>query len=212
MDGDSLVETVTDRTTTELDRLGSEKALVATTEARLDRTHVVSATVDAERRAAATFERWADAETDPEARAAFERVAALEREHAERAAALSETAVDDAEPDPDPIHDYLRGLETTPERVAAGLVARPLVSARSLLQVVNFFVNEADETAADTIRDLRAETEALVDEGGALLEDCCAGEADWERAATAAERTVDVAYEEYERRLDGLGIDPKPVC
>jgi rubrerythrin len=212
MDGQRLVETLTDRTATELDRLGSEKALVATTEARLDRGHVVSAAVDAERRAAATFDQWAEAETDPEIRAVFERVATQERDHAERAAALTDDVPGDADPDPDALHDHLRGLETTPERVAAGLVARPLVSARSLLQVVNFFVNEADETAADTFRTLRAETEALVDEGADHLDACCAGEADWERALAAAERTVEIAYEAYERRLDGLGIDPKPVC
>jgi hypothetical protein len=216
MDGDTLVETVRERTATELDRLGSEKALVATTEARLDREGVVSATLAAERRAAATFEMWADDEADADARAAFARVAATERDHAARVAALlddpeteSEVAAD---PDADPLHAHLRTLDSTPERVAAGLVARPLVTSRSLLQVINFFVNEADEAAAGTVREFRAETDALVDDGAALLETCCESEADWERAVDAAAETVRVAYDEYAETLRGMGVDPAPVC
>jgi len=212
MDGDTLVATVRERMDTELDRLGSEKALVATTDAQLDRRRVLESTLAAERRAAATFEAWADDEADPDARAAFVRVADLERDHADRVGKLLDDADVDADPDPDALHTHLRGLDATPERVAAGLVARPLVSDRSLLQVVNFFVNEADEAAADVIRDLRAETTALVDDGAALLDSRCADDADWERALDAAAETVAVAYEEYAETLRGMGVDPAPVC
>ena len=212
MDGDTLVETVRDRTATELDRLGSEKALVATTAAKLDREHVLAATLAAERRAAATFEAWSDDEADADARAAFERVAATERDHAERVAALLDDPAVDVDPAPDPLHAHLRGLDATPERVAAGLVARPLVSSRSLLQVINFFVNEADEAAADTVREFRAETDALVDDGAALLETCCTDADDWERAVDAAAEAVRIAYDEYAETLRGMGVDPAPVC
>ena len=214
MDGNTLVETVRENRATELDRLGSEKALVASTAARLDRASVLEAAVDAERRAAATFEAWAADEGDDAARAAFERVASQERDHAERVRDLSDDAgpISDADPEPDPLHAHLRDLDSTAERVAAGLVARPLVSERSLLQVVNFFVNEADERAADTVRDLRSETRDLVDDGAALLDTCCADDDDWDRAREAADRTVAVAYAEYEDRLTEMGVDPKPVC
>jgi hypothetical protein len=212
MDGTAFVETVRESRATELDRLGSEKALVATTAARLDRTSVLAATLDAERRAAATFEEWATDEPHDEIRSTFERVADLERDHAERVTALFDDAdVPGSDPGPDGIHAHLRPLDSTVERVAAGLVARPLVSDRSLLQVVNFFINEADDRAADAIRDLRAETQDLIDDGTALLDDCCANE-DWDRAREAADRTVDVAYAEYEDRLTEMGVDPKPVC
>lgn len=212
MDGTAFVETVRESRATELDRLGSEKALVATTAARLDRTSVLAATLDAERRAAATFEEWATDEPHDEIRSTFERVADLERDHAERVTALFDDAdVPESDPGPDGIHAHLRPLDSTVERVAAGLVARPLVSERSLLQVVNFFINEADDRAADAIRDLRAETQDLIDDGTTLLDDCCANE-DWDRAREAADRTVDVAYAEYEDRLTEMGVDPKPVC
>jgi len=209
MDGDTLTETVRERMATELDRLGSEKALVAATAAQLDRERVLASTLAAERRAAATFDAWAESEDDPDARAAFERVADLERDHADRVTAMLDDPAVDADPDPDALHAHLRGLDATTDRVAAGLVARPLVSDRSLLQVVNFFVNEADESAADTVRDLRSETAALVDDGVALLD---ARDTDWERARDAATETVAVAYEEYAERLREMGVDPAPVC
>jgi hypothetical protein len=211
MDGDTLVETVRERMATELDRLGSEKALVATTEARLDRERVLASTLAAERRAAATFEAWADDEDDPQARETFARVAAMERDHADRVAALLDDAAA-TDPDPDALHAHLRDFVATPERVAAGLVARPLVSSRSLLQVINFFVNEADESTADTVRDFRSETDALVDDGATLLDACCADEDDWDRAVDAATETVAVAYEAYAETLRGMGVDPAPVC
>ncbi|MEF8857027.1 MAG: hypothetical protein V5A16_06350 [Haloplanus sp.] len=211
MDGNTLVEAVREQMATELDRLGSEKALVAATAAQLDRERVLASTLAAERRAAATFDAWAESEDDPDARAAFERVADLERDHADRVAAMLDDPAADADPDPDPdaLHAHLRGLDATTDRVAAGLVARPLVSDRSLLQVVNFFVNEADESAADTVRDLRSETAALVDDGVALLD--ARGTA-WERARDAATETVAVAYEEYADQLREMGVDPAPVC
>jgi hypothetical protein len=214
MDGDTFVDTVRNRMATEIDRLGSEKALVAATEAQLDRERVLASTLAAERRAAATFDAWADDEDDPDAREAFARVAEMEGDHADRVAALLDDpdAVVDADPAPDALHAHLRDMESTVERVAAGLVARPLVSSRSLLQVINFFVNEADESAADTIRDFRSETDALVDDGAALLDDCCADEDAWDRALDAATETVGVAYDEYADQLREMGVDPAPVC
>jgi len=212
MDGDTLVETVETEMATELDRLGSEKALVAATDARLDRERVLASALAAERRAAETFDAWAATESDPDASETFARVADLERDHADRVAGLLDGPASDAEPDPDALHAHLRGLDESPERVAAGLVARPLVSDRSLLQVVNFFINAADERAADVIRDLRSETTALVDDGAALLDTCCASEDDWDRALAAAEETVAVAYDEYADTLEEMGVDPAPVC
>jgi hypothetical protein len=212
MDGDTFVETVREQMRTELDRLGSEKALVAATAAQLTRERVLESTLAAERRAATTFEAWAEHEERPDTREAFERIAALERDHADRVGALLDDPDVAADPDPDALHAHLRDVEGTPERVATGLVARPLVSSRSLLQVVNFFVNDADESAADVIRDLRSETDALVDDGAALLDTCCASDAEWDRALDAATETVAVAYDEYAERLRGMGVDPAPVC
>jgi len=207
---DGFVDAVRGACGTELDRLGSEKALIAATAARLERQQVLGSALAAERRAAETFDAWADDETDDRAREAFAATADRERDHADRVRALGE--LEASPPDPDALHEHLRGVEGSVERVAAGLVARPLVASRSLLQVVNFFVNEADTAAADTFRSLRSDTDDTVADGAALLEALCAEEADWERALSAAEDAVAVAYREYADTLEGMGVDPKPVC
>lgn len=210
MDSSEFIDRVRADNETALDRLGSEKALVATTRAALDRETVLETAAEAEARAAATFETWADDEADDEARAAFSETADRERDHYERVSALGE--VDAEAPAPDGLHERLRGLDDTAARVGAGLVARPLVASRSLLQVINFFVNEGDNTAAETFRDLRTETDEQVEAGAALLDTICESDADWERAAVAAGEAIDAAYAEYADSLDALGIDPKPVC
>jgi hypothetical protein len=218
MDATEFTATVRERRGTELDRLGSEKALVAATSARLDAEHVLAAATETEARAVETFEAWAsdarpDAAGDADPRAAFERVADAEREHYERIVErLDDPDAVDASPDADAVHAFLRDLDDPVERVAAGMVARPMVASRSLLQTINFFVNEADESSAATFREIRAETDAMVDEGADLLESLCTTDEEWTRAEEAASETVARAYEAYAETLDGMGIDPKPVC
>lgn len=210
MDGSEFVERVRSANETALTRLGSEKALVATTEAALDRKTVLEAAAAAEARAAATFESWSDDEADERAREAFAAAAEREREHYDRVCELGEVSVED--PPADALHDHLRGLEETVPRVGAGLVGRPLVASRSLLQVINFFVNEGENDAADVFRALRAETDDQAEAGGEVVADVCADADDVDRAAAAAEAAIDAAYGEYAETLEGLGIDPKPVC
>ncbi len=210
MDGSELVEAVRASKATELDRLGKEKALIAATDANLATEAVLRAAAASECRAKRTFEGWAESETNDAAREAFERVAATEADHYDRVVAHLEEPPE--EPDPDPLHGSLRDLERTVERVGAGLVGRPLASERTLLQVVNFFVNEADTAAADLFRDLREETREVSDEGAALLDELCSDDEDWVLARKAAEDAVQVAYDDYAETLQGMGLDPKPVC
>jgi hypothetical protein len=211
MDGTELVTAVRTDASTELGRLGSEKALIATTNAVLEREEVLAAAAASERRAAETFREWADDEEHDAARRAFAAVAETEESHLNR---ITERL--DGEPgeddQPDSLHEYLRDLTGTPERVGAGLVGRPLASERTLLQVINFFVNEADERTADLFRDLRSETAALTDEGAELLDDVCETDDEWERARRAAEGVIEVAYQQYASTLEGMGLDPAPVC
>jgi hypothetical protein len=209
VDGDAIVERVREECGTELDRLGSEKALVATTDAVLESERVLARTAGAAARAAATYGAWADDESVEAARAAFEETAAAERESVDRLVALG--AADPGDPEPDPLHDYLRGLDDSVERAAGGLVGRPLVISRSLLQVVNFFVNEADREEADFARELRSAADAHLDAGATLLETLCNPD-DEERAVTAAIEAVEAAYREYAETLEAMGVDPKPVC
>jgi len=210
MDAEALREEVATAKRTQLDRLGSEKLLVAFTEATLDRESVLATAADSEFAAAETFAAWADDEESETARAAFEAVCDQEREHYER---VTEHLPDHDEPDAaGPMHAYLRGLEGSIERVAAGLLGRPLVSTRSHTQVISFFVNEPDREMADLFRDLKSETGAELERGLETLDALCADDEDWERARSTAEYTIQVAYDDYADALKGMGLDPRPIC
>ncbi|WP_380676460.1 rubrerythrin family protein [Salinigranum sp. GCM10025319] len=210
MDGDTFRESVEESKRTELDRLGSSKLLVALTEARIERERVLEVAAHSEHAARETFRAWAADESHEGARAAFEAVAEQEDTHLERVLAALDADVDLA--DGGPMHAYLRGREDTIERVASGMVGRPLVSLRTHTQIVGFFVNEADESTADLFRDLKSETGDVIDDGILLLDDLCEDEDDWERARMVAEYVIQVAYDDYADSLTGMGLGVKDVC
>jgi hypothetical protein len=210
MDAATFRENVETAVTTELDRLGSQQALVALTDADLDRGTVLRAAAQSEHVAGETFAEWADSEADARAAETFARLAERERDHYERVVAELNGDVEPSDA-VDPMHDHLRGLDDAVGR-AAGLVGRSLAADRTQLQVVNFFVNEADERRADLFRDLRADTRDEGSDGAELLETLCDDEDDWERAQGVAEETVQIAYDDYAETLEGMGLDPKPIC
>lgn len=225
MNGEEFLATLREERGTHLDRLGSEKALVAWTDATLESEPVLVAAAGTVARAVDTYETWAEDEADERARAAFADVAARERNRYERILDATDGAAADPSADPspdpfqaasaDPVYDYLGRLEGTVERVAAGLVGRPLVDSRTFLQVVNFFLNEGDTGKTELFREIRGETDDLVEEGATLLDGVCDTDrdtGDWERAREAADETIGLAYREYADTLEGMGLDPKPVC
>lgn len=214
MDAASFRESVESAKATELNRLGSQKLLLALTEAELDRPTVMRVAADSENAARNTFEAWASDENDPAAREAFAQVAAEEAAHYDRVlSAMADETREDYDPaDGGTLHAYLRGREDAVERVAAGLVGRGIVASKTHLQLVSFFVNEPDEAAANLFRELRAETEERIDEGLDLLADLCETDEDWERAEAVAAYVVQVAYDDYADSLEGMGLDPKPIC
>lgn len=210
MDGTDVVAAVREAVATELDRLGSAKALVAATGANLDEEAVLEAAAESEALARDTFVAWSEQESNATAREAFERLADEEGGHYERIVAWLDSPPD--APASDPLHDHLRGVDGTVDRVGAGLVGRPLAASQSLLQFVSFYVNEASEDRADLFRDLRSDTDRSVERGATLLDEVCESEADYERARDAAVETIEVAYAAYADRLEAMGVDPKPIC
>lgn len=212
MDGPTFRERVSEAKRTELDRLGSNKLLVALTDADLTTRRVLGAAADSEHAAHNTFAAWADDEDDDRARDAFDDVAAREHQHRERVLAAMDGGEEYDPTDGGTLHEYLRGREGAVTRVAAGMVGRGLVADRTHSQVIAFFVNEADTTRADLFRELREETKAGTERGLDLLETLCEGETDWADARDVAEYTVQVAYDDYADALAGMGVDPKPVC
>ncbi|WP_276270619.1 transcription antitermination protein [Haloarcula litorea] len=205
MDPADVLDAVRDGAATELDRLGSDKLLVAATGASMTTETVAGVALARERGVAATLDDWAGTVDGPAADA-LRRAGAAAGERADRIAA----AVADADPgDGDALTAHLAGVEGTAARVGAGLIAVPLVADRFYLQLVSYFVNEADEGRADLFRELRTSASDLDPAGDALG---VLDEGGRERARDAALDAVDAAYEDYAETLRGMGLDPKPIC
>jgi hypothetical protein len=211
MDAATLVETVETARSTKLDRLASDRRLLALTGTDLSANQVMATSLHGERVARETFEDWARTETNPDASTVFEEIAQTEAEHVTRVAALG-PATNQTDTEPNALHTFLRTVTDTIPRVGAGLVGRPLVASGTTLQFVSFFVNEADTQRANLFRDLRTETDAQLERGKELLSTVCTDKSDWDAARSAAESAIDIAYDEYTEELTALGVDPKPVC
>jgi len=207
MDGSEFVDDLRAEEATPLGRLGSDKYLVAATEADLAEGPVWRTVATTAASGRDTFAAWADGATGPAAET-FAAAAETEANHYDRVTAR----LDDAPTvDPgDPVH---RALQSTSETVAraGAMVGRGLVADRTRLQVVNFFVNEGDGASADLARELRADASDQVADGAALLDTVSASD-DWDRAREAAASVVGTAYDDYAERLEAMGVDPKPVC
>lgn len=192
---------------TELDRIGSEKALIAATDANLGGDAVLGAVVDDLATARRVLDEWADAADDPDVADALATAASRFEDATDDVAAhLDREPVADAA-----IGDYLADAgRGNLDRAGAGLLGLPLVLDRTLLQVVSFFVNEAATSEADLARDLRTTCDEVLDLGGDLLAD--REDVERERAVSAAVDVIEAAYDDYVATLDGMGLDPKAIC
>ncbi len=209
-DSETFVETVRDANQTALSRLGSSKSLYADTGGDIDTEPVLEATADAEYAAWETFLEWADDESHDEVREAFERTAEEERDHYETV--LDKLGTDDYEPDRLPaLHEYLRGLDSTIDRVGA-YIGRVLASKRSKDQVVGYFVGDADPQTASVFREFGDDLDTQLERGQEMLETVCETEEDEQQAREAATGAIEAAYGEYVENLEAMGANPKPVC
>ncbi|ADD05383.1 uncharacterized protein Nmag_1809 [Natrialba magadii ATCC 43099] len=216
---EAVLETVRENAQTELSRLGSSKSLYADTGGEIETEPVLEATADAEYAAWQTFSAWAADESESgNAREAFETTAAEEREHLEtvletlESGGDSDFAVESYDPTAMPaLHDYLRALESTPERIG-GFLGRVLASKRSKEQVVGYFVGDADPQTAAVFREFGDDLDGQRERAEALVAEYCSSDADREQAIEAATEAIETAYAEYVESLEALGANPKPVC
>ncbi|MFC4448677.1 rubrerythrin family protein [Halorussus aquaticus] len=210
MNADEFLDTVRDENETALSRLGSSKSLYAETEGEMEPETVFRAAAEAEYAASETFQQWADDEaSDQQVRDAFEEFAEQERDHYEQVVAKLD---EDHEPSEVPaIHEYLRGVEDDPRRVG-GFLGRTLASEKSKEQMVGFFVGQADPQTAQLFRDLGDDLDGQLERGRELLESVCESDEDRDAALEAASGAIQAAYEEYTETLEGMGVNPKPVC
>lgn len=211
MDPASFVESVEDARQTELQRLGSGKLLIAVTGADLSASTVLETVAAHARAARERFEGWAAVESENRAREVFEAAASAQDAAYERVVAELDGAGPDEAAAADPLGGVPEGFADSAER-AGGLVGWALVADRVYAQVVGFFVNAAEPARTDLFRELREEVGAVRADALDLLVAACDSEADRERAADAAGSVVEAAYGEYVATLEGMGLDPKPVC
>jgi rubrerythrin len=209
MDADSFTEAVSEANKTALSRLGSSKALFADTEGELEPEVVLTAAADAEHAAAETYAAWADDETDAEVSEAFATTAAEERDHRETVTA--ELDDHDSSDEVPAIQQYLRGLDDTIVRLG-GFVGRTLAAEKSKTQLTGYFTGQADPQTASTFRDIGDDLDPQLERATDLLEARCEDEADWDAALDAANGAIQAAYDEYTETLEGMGVNPKPVC
>jgi len=197
---------------TQLARLDSERLLPALTDGEPTPPAVLRAAADSEHAAQVTFREWASTASDQPAsttgevdtRALFAWTADREADHRERVCDALGAAYDPA--DGGTLHTYLRERAEAVERVAAGLIARALVSERTHSQIVSFFADR-DSVCAELFRTLRSETAEELQRGLDALDSLCTTPEDWERARMVAGYTVQVAYDDYADTVAGLGLD-----
>jgi rubrerythrin len=213
MNADEFLDTVRDDNETALSRLGSSKSLYAETEGEMEPAVVFRAAAEAEHAASETFRQWADDGEAESVREAFADFAEQERDHYEQVVGrLDGETPDDHEPGEVPaIHEYLRDLDADPARVG-GFLGRTLASEKSKEQMVGFFVGQADPQTAQLFRDLGDDLDGQLERGRELLAEVCESDEDWETALEAASGAIQAAYDEYTETLEGMGVNPKPVC
>ncbi|MFB6142953.1 MAG: rubrerythrin family protein [Halorientalis sp.] len=206
MDADAFLEAVRADERTALERLGSDKSLLAATGADLSAPTVLGVVAGHHATLAATYRDWAAAADAPAAHDAFADAATRADDHREALAA--ERAGEPPERDAP-----VTAVEADGDVARLGaLVGQGLVDDRTLLQVVSFFLNEADEARADLAREARDAANETAASGADALTECCGSDDEWARARAAATDVIEAAYATYAETLEGMGIDPKPVC
>lgn len=209
MKPEEFLDHVTDENQTALSRLGSSKALYADTGGDLDSTTILTAVADTEYHAATTYQRWADSETHDDASTLWTETAQTESTHYDRV--IAELDTDHTPSDPPPIHDHLRSLDASIDRVGA-FIGRTIAATRSKEQITGYFVGQGDHDLANLFREFGDDLDHQLDAGQTLLDTLCHDETAWSTAATAATTTIQTAYDDYVDSLETMGVNPKPVC
>lgn len=210
MDSGGFLDSVESSMDTALDRLASSKSLIVLTDASLKRDRVLTVVAARERAAIDLFESWSD--TD-QAQVLVETIHEAAARHQDNLEAILELldAPEPPAPTTEPMHTSMAAREQPIHRAAA-MLGRALVEECVAKQVVGFFINEADPAATDLFREIRESHERSKEDALDLLEDLCDSEEQWEEALTTTTETVQTAYDHYVETLEGMGVNPKPVC
>jgi len=206
MTPEEFLDAVREDRRTALSRLGSSKALYADTMGEMEPDAVFRAAATAAGAAAETFEAWDD-DGGPGAEAARETAAEERTHHGD----LTDRFDGTADGETPAAQTALRAFDDPVER-AGGLAGWALTAEKATDQRTAFFVGQADPSTSQFFRDYGDVRGAQIDRADELLATVCDGDDDWERAREAAGAVIEAAYDEYTRRLESMGVNPKPVC
>lgn len=209
MDADAFSAEFWDDNETPLSRLGSSKSLYALTGGEMDAAAVRTAVAAEFALAGRTFESWSADEANGDAAALFGDAAEDAREHRDVADPDFDPETDD--PHEYPEYDVLADLTDTVERVG-GLYGRLVVAHTRAEQTVGFFVGDADPASSNDFRGIRDDLAERLDDALDALGEVCDDDDDWSAARDAADRIVEVAYDDYVTTLESMGVKPKNVC
>ncbi|ERG94577.1 MAG: hypothetical protein J07HQW2_01013 [Haloquadratum walsbyi J07HQW2] len=221
-----------------LEQLDSDEFLRAAAGGEPTTQTLLETAAASEHAAAITFETWISDESDTDVKIAFESVVEQERTHYDRVTAAMDAIIKSdgdssnssggydidqkvhTQEPPGPMHAYLRERETTIQRIASGMVGRPLASLRTHAQLISFFeshsgtsvdnsggdiVPEAQENpAAALFTDLFEETEKVLDDGLELLTTRCTTEVDRNAAIAVATYTIRLAADDTRDMLASM--------
>ncbi|WP_420028431.1 rubrerythrin family protein [Haloglomus litoreum] len=190
---------------TELSRLGSSKALYALTAGEMEPDAVLTAMADDHAAAAETYEGWAAAD---DAADLFGAAAEAEQDAYDTVAGELDAHEPGEAPD---LYAAMGSAETGIERLGA-FVGRTLVAKAHRSQATGFFTGQADPGTASTFRGLGSDLEDHLADAVDALDALADDDDDWELAEAAANEVIGAAYEDYFSTLEGMGVNPKPVC
>ncbi len=206
MEAEELVENIEVEKKTELSRLNSSKNLLAQTDGEIDVENILKETINSENSAIKTFQAWKKSEKNSEIKENLNDFESIEKGHlkkVEKEINNRYSPIDNSS-----LHEYMRSLEATQERLGA-LIGRSLVSDNTLKQTTVFFVGRGEEKRADIFREMRKDNKEILDKTKKMLNKTCK---DWGIPERTAKKTIDIVYSNYAETLEGLGINPKPVC
>jgi len=148
-----------------------------------------------------TYTMWAFSETHGEASELFARAADRQQKHAELC--RYHLPSDPPSGPSNAMFQFVRDRDSTTERLAAGVVARSLVTGRSCRGIRDVYATADREAVTEVLTEIEQDLDEFGARGVDLLERICETRADLRTARETAAETIRIAHEGLERIDEG---------
>jgi len=218
MDSKTFVAGLVDEMQGLFARLGEHETLAAESGGAVDVATLLKLALKSELEASELAGTWMPSTPEVEAKLVFAQQCGDEMKHyrliARRLEALGEDlgAFDPLADGYSPLYQYLRGLKTTVERLAAGLFTCEAIAELRNVQFIGFCRSVGDETTAVLYEDIIHPEEVHHHrEGRRLLEEMCTTPELQELAAAATRNTLAIADELRSLAEKATGLHNLPL-